>query len=965
MQAPAGSRTDFLLGKDCHPLEHRVYRKCVQCQHNFQAPADYSGVMNAEPQFRQVLDLMLEGIQIHDTAWRYTYVNDALIKYSQYSREELLGYTPMEKYPGMEQTELFAAMQRSMTQRTNEKLQIEFYFPNGSKGNFEVSIQPVPEGILMVSIDRTEHYKDEVKLKKATRLYAFISAINQSIVHLDTEKELLDNACRVAVEIGEFKMAWITSLDENGILSIAGIRGNADMVASARNFTGLHVNDERLRDTPTGKVFSTGHYILSNNIENDPAMMGSWKAGLLQHGIKSVITLPITKFKRVVGTFGFMSEVENFFDEAELSLLLEAAGDISFALENFERTQKHQEAEARVIKNEKRFRALIENSADVKTLTSLAGQHLYASPAVHTILGYTPEEILAHNVFDMIHPEDVADFKESRQAITAIPGASFAFQHRRLHKNGTWVWCEGSVTNMLHEPAVGALVSNLVDITQKKQAEQQRDFNRNNLRALINNTADLMWSVDLNFNLITSNETFHRWMEKTSTYSIQPGHSVFSETLPTEWKQRFQAAYNRAFAGESFTQLEHRHEPDEFWLDIAYTPIWENTRIIGAACHARNITESKRAEAHLQQTVNELIDYQYALDVSSIVALTDKRGIITFVNQNFCAISHYTQEELVGHDHRMVNSGHHPKEFFTQLWATIAQGKVWKGEIKNRTKYGKDYWVSTTIVPFLDKDKRPYQYMAIRQDITERKLAEENLICKNQELEKTNAELDRFVYSASHDLRSPLASILGLLYFVETESTEPPILEYARMIRESINRLDGFIKNILNYSRNNRTERELTHIPLHTTITTITTQLGNAKEAAGIRFEVAVQEHHPFYTDAQRFAIVLENLIGNAIKFTDYEKADRYIRITGTATATELVLHVADNGIGIPAQFLPKIFNMFYRLDSTRVGSGIGLYIVKETLEVLEGSVTVTSVPKEGTQFTVTFKNFAPAVQEY
>jgi PAS domain S-box-containing protein len=129
----------------------------------------------------------------------------------------------------------------------------------------------------------------------------------------------------------------------------------------------------------------------------------------------------------------------------------------------------------------------------------------------------------------------------------------------------------------------------------------------------------------------------------------------------------------------------------------------------------------------IQQTRNELMDYKFALDESSIVAITDSRGTITYVNDQFCHISKYAREELVGYDHRIVNSGYHSKEFFKEMWRTIGAGKVWKGEILNKAKDGTYYWVDTTIVPFLNEQKRPYQYVAIRYEVTERKRVEQEL----------------------------------------------------------------------------------------------------------------------------------------------------------------------------------------------------------------------------------------------
>jgi PAS domain S-box-containing protein len=133
------------------------------------------------------------------------------------------------------------------------------------------------------------------------------------------------------------------------------------------------------------------------------------------------------------------------------------------------------------------------------------------------------------------------------------------------------------------------------------------------------------------------------------------------------------------------------------------------------------------AVAELKRSLKEAEEYKYALDESCIVAITDQKGIIRHANDNFCDISKYNREELIGQDHRLISSGHHSEEFIRDLWVTIANGEIWRGDIKNKAKDNTFYWVDTTIVPFLNAQGKPYQYVAIRHDITSRKIAQETL----------------------------------------------------------------------------------------------------------------------------------------------------------------------------------------------------------------------------------------------
>ena len=166
-----------------------------------------------------------------------------------------------------------------------------------------------------------------------------------------------------------------------------------------------------------------------------------------------------------------------------------------------------------------------------------------------------------------------------------------------------------------------------------------------------------------------------------------------------------------------------------------------------------NVQLRNKVEDALQKSLKDISDYKYALDESSIVAITDQKGIIKQVNDNFCKISKYKREELIGQDHRIINTGYHPKEFIRDLWVTIANGKIWKGELKNKAKDGTYYWVDTTIVPFLNELGKPYQYVAIRSDTTQRKELEDEIKQFNLELEKRVEEKTKEVIEKEQQYR--------------------------------------------------------------------------------------------------------------------------------------------------------------------------------------------------------------------
>jgi signal transduction histidine kinase/ligand-binding sensor domain-containing protein len=224
---------------------------------------------------------------------------------------------------------------------------------------------------------------------------------------------------------------------------------------------------------------------------------------------------------------------------------------------------------------------------------------------------------------------------------------------------------------------------------------------------------------------------------------------------------------------------------------------------------------------------------------------------------------------------------------------------------------------------------------------------------KNEELLKVNTELDRFVYSASHDLRAPLTSILGLVKLTRIDDDPVNRMQYLDMVEKSIHKLDGFIHDIINYSRNARTEIESRRIEFEPLIHGIMESLKYQSKSSEIRKEVYVSGSGDFFTDAKRLEIVLFNLISNAIKYHDTEKEDPSLVIRVDFTHHIATIEVIDNGRGIDKEHLENIFKMFYRADETSTGSGLGLFIARETVEKIKGTLTVKSTLGKGSTFRI------------
>ena len=382
-------------------------------------------------------------------------------------------------------------------------------------------------------------------------------------------------------------------------------------------------------------------------------------------------------------------------------------------------------------------------------------------------------------------------------------------------------------------------------------------------------------------------------------------------------------------------------------------------------CNIRDITERKRTEDQLRASFKENGDLKSALDEHAITAITDPGGKITYVNDKFCAISKYSREELLGQDYRIINSGYHPKDFIREIWTMISRGKVWKGEFKNKTKDGSFYWVDTTIVPFLNEQGKPRQYVAIHSEITEHKAQEENIRQLNVELEQrvvqrtaqlkaANQELEAFSYSVSHDLRAPLRHVIGFVELLRQDAGQrlsKKSLGHLTTISEAAKQMGLLIDELLAFSRTGQNELQKTAVNLDQLVQETLTDCQKEKGERNIVWDI-----HPLPTvraDRGLLRVVLVNLISNAVKFTG-ARAEVRIEI-GHAPSGDggTVIFIRDNGAGFDPRYAGKLFGVFQRLHTRDEfeGTGIGLATVQRIIHRHGGRTWAEGVVDGGATF--------------
>lgn len=375
----------------------------------------------------------------------------------------------------------------------------------------------------------------------------------------------------------------------------------------------------------------------------------------------------------------------------------------------------------------------------------------------------------------------------------------------------------------------------------------------------------------------------------------------------------------------------HEGEPARLALanrSIALVVIW-TAAVVLARFRGTSLALGRRSK--------DLADVNYALDQSAIIAITDTKGTIKYVNDKFCEISKYQRDELLGRDHRVLNSGYHPKEFIRTLWVTIANGRIWRGEIRNRAKDGSLYWVDTTIVPFLDLHGKPYQYMAIRYEITDRKRSEERL-----REQAALARLGEMAAVVAHEVKNPIAGIRGALQVIE--SRMPSDQRDRAVIGEVITRLDGLntiVQDLLLYARPRTPNRELVDIARLVENTGELLRRDPALASMSLQTRGTAA---PVAADPEQLRIALQNLLVNAAQATGGQGT---IEVTLADNADGVQLSIRDHGPGMSPDVRDKAFEPFY--TTKHRGTGLGLPIARRMIEAHGGQIAIDAADGGGT----------------
>ncbi len=472
------------------------------------------------------------------------------------------------------------------------------------------------------------------------------------------------------------------------------------------------------------------------------------------------------------------------------------------------------------------------------------------------------------------------------------------------------------------------------------------------LRAIFDSLDAIVWYIDSDFNLMAFNKNFYAHVKEM--YGLVPkiGMNVLKQAELAKQYENVQHRIKIALEGKEKTYQDF-YEVDGQIIKVVNSkifPISVDDKIAGVGCLTYDETESYFDKEKIKTNENLLASVNK--NISEAIYRSNTQDGFIYINEAFVKIFGFDcKEELIAYKD-LASLYANPKDRDKVIALLNKKKQFTNLEMLFRKKNGETFTGLISSMITIDDKGIAYYDGAIR-DATEIKNAQQKLKNQNIQLKKLNSELDSFVYSASHDLKAPLSSVKGLIHLAQQETNKDKLDYYLLLINKSIDKLNNFIDDIINLSRNARQEVDIQKIDFKSLIDESLDNFKYLKNFDLIDKDIIIDQNFTFRSDRRRLIVIFNNLISNSIRYFNPAVEKPFLKISISHAGTNLIISVNDNGLGIEKQYLKKIFDMFFRASSYSDGSGIGLYIVKETVEKLGGKISVVSEFSKGSTFKI------------
>jgi PAS domain S-box-containing protein len=670
----------------------------------------------------------------------------------------------------------------------------------------------------------------------------------------------------------------------------------------------------------------------------------------IHSGYMSVALIPIHSGDEIIGLLqlndkqsaGFTLDLIHFFEK-----IASAIGIAYYRMQS----------EKLIKQSEERYREVVEEAVENIFTTDNEGFFTYANPSALKLSGYSLEELKKYKFSDLVTPEykkrvAISYYRQflERESVTYT-------EYPFLTKSGEVKWFGQNGRLITDNGDVKGFYIIARDITEIIIAKQELEKLHLQNELILKSAGEGILGIDIHDKITFVNPTAARFLGYQAEELIgMNSHITFHHTRADgsnfpDQECQISSVYEKGEIFYSKNDLFWKKEGTSFPVEYIATPIYENGVLTGAVLMFNDISERLQAES-------EILKLSQAVEQSPVsIIITDLKGNMEYVNTKLLEITGYAKEELIGKNPRIFSSGEKPKEEYRQLWSAILAGSEWFGEFHNKKKNGELYWEFASISPIIDAAGKITHYLAVKEDITERKINEEELIKAKEKAEESDRLKSAFLANMSHEIRTPMNGILGfteLLLNPDLNSEEKET--YINIVHKSGQRMLNTVNDIVEISKIEAGLVMISNkeIDLNEAVNELAWFFLPEAEKKGLELSIEMllpeaKKHLP--TDRGKLDSIITNLIKNAVKYTD----SGTIKVGCRQKGSEVEFYVKDTGIGIPAHRHEAVFNRFEQADiaDTRAfqGSGLGLAIAKSYVEMLGGKIRLESREGFGSTF--------------